>query len=127
MPFDHFAILLNALLVIRVLIKTTRARRIGVTAEANKLLAVTAGFAVIYLVAYAVLLSGIVDRLEWSKVMVGVSVPVWWIIWPALADAATSLREQQDHAAACLAAPLAAAAASTAELVAVAESHRSAA
>ena len=38
-------------------------------------------FAAIYVVAYGVLLTGIFAIADWSYVMRGVSVPVWFFVW----------------------------------------------
>jgi hypothetical protein len=40
-------------------------------------------FALVYACSYLILLTGVVDRLAWSKIMIGVSPAVWVAVWLA--------------------------------------------
>ena len=50
------------------------------------------GFALVYATSYVILLTGVVDRLEWSKVMIGVSPTVWVAVWLAPAWKSRQIR-----------------------------------
>lgn len=50
------------------------------------------GFAAVYFLAYAVLLSGLVGRLEWSHAMIGVSPAVWEMVWTQPAKRSRNVR-----------------------------------
>ena len=41
----------------------------------------TAAYAFFYVLSYGVLLSGVVDRLAWSRFMVGVGTSCWVVVW----------------------------------------------
>lgn len=51
-------------------------------------------FAGIYSCSYLLLLSGAVERLVWSQVMVGVSLPVWFFVWGQPARRQRQLRQR---------------------------------
>ena len=73
-------ILLNLVMVVRAIWVNRREGRHGFR-EFRWICNWRAGFATLYAVSYLVLLAGVVDRLQWSRIMVGVSPVVWEIVW----------------------------------------------
>ena len=54
----------------------------------------TAVFGGVYATSYVILLTGVVDRLAWSHVMIGVSPVVWVAIWIAPAWQSRQIRQR---------------------------------
>jgi len=52
------------------------------------------GFALVYATSYVILLTGWVDRLHWSKVMIGLSPVVWVAVWLAPAWKSRQIRDR---------------------------------
>ena len=51
-------------------------------------------YAIFYACAYAVLLFGPWSRLDWSRFISPMSIPVWWVVWTAWARFRRKNREE---------------------------------
>ena len=90
---DHAFILLNLALTLVVVWVNVGEAATGFR-QWRLIRAWSAVFGGVYAMSYIILLTGVVDRLAWSKVMIGVSPIVWVAVWIAPAWQSRRIRQQ---------------------------------
>jgi multisubunit Na+/H+ antiporter MnhG subunit len=79
--WDRFIFALSLVLTLVAAFTRLREGRSGMFREFRWLHNAIGGLALCYGVGYALVLLGVVDRLEWSKFFTGVSLFAWLLVW----------------------------------------------
>ena len=90
---DKFFLFLNFLMVLRVILHASIEARDGFS-EYRWINLWRAGLGCVYALSYVFVLTGTIDRLLWSQIMVAVSLMMWDIVWTRPVLAMRKLRKE---------------------------------